>query len=354
MYPRTGHVDDLACGRSSFPTRDLLDDLDEPMSPSQHAAFAQHLRGMAFDELEAALGTLDDEEIHSEYSTSIDYSDVRSTSDCTNSEYTYSEASLSESESDCYSRQDRKAPRGSYAGKVGRHARHATAWKGGPPATIPSCSTGSTDSTDRIRKKAAPQWRGDKTVEKSVRVMSNLLVMGEAWKTGGSTEWLVLSDARVKEVLGDFELGTSTLAHLSPRLFRYKGQPAHERPYVGFIAQELPADLAPFCRFQSELTPAAVVMDPTGRPSAAAAPTERLYLLDLSALQFVLLNAATLLNQAVAQLARDIDALRCMQEDQESSGGPTDASPSIAAGRAWRSVSMYTPRCWFGRGRKLK
>lgn len=204
-------------------------------------------------------------------------------------------------------------------------------------------------------------------------------------------EWLVLSDARVKEVLGDFELGTSTLAHLSPRLFRYKGQPAHERPYVGFIAQapqrvwntecpcrlptalgallrrcccpltrvdpstqELPADLAPFCRFQSELTPAAVVMDPTGRPSAAAAPTERLYLLDLSALQFVLLNAATLLNQAVAQLARDIDALRCMQEDQESSGGPTDASPSIAAGRAWRSVSMYTPRCWFGRGRKLK
>ena len=95
-------------------------------------------------------------------------------------------------------------------------------------------------------------------------------------------------------------------------------------------------------------------MDPTGRPSAAAAPTERLYLLDLSALQFVLLNAATLLNQAVAQLARDIDALRCMQEDQESSGGPTDASPSIAAGRAWRSVSMYTPRCWFGRGRKLK
>ena len=30
---------------------------------------------------------------------------------------------------------------------------------------------------------------------------------GEAWKLGGSSQWRVLSDARVKDVLGDFTLG---------------------------------------------------------------------------------------------------------------------------------------------------
>ena len=47
----------------------------------------------------------------------------------------------------------------------------------------------------------------------------------------------VLSDARVKEVLGDFTLGGETLLKVVPRLFRYKGQAQHERPYVGIIAQ---------------------------------------------------------------------------------------------------------------------
>ena len=43
-----------------------------------------------------------------------------------------------------------------------------------------------------------------------------------------------------------------------PRVFRYKGQPAHERSYVGIIAQELPEELVPFCRFRTSMTPAAL------------------------------------------------------------------------------------------------
>ena len=36
------------------------------------------------------------------------------------------------------------------------------------------------------------------------------------------------------------------------------GQPAHERSYVGIIAQELPDELVPFCRFRTSMTPAAL------------------------------------------------------------------------------------------------
>lgn len=43
--------------------------------------------------------------------------------------------------------------------------------------------------------------------ESRVRVKNDLKVHGEAWKLGGSAQWRVLSDARVKDVLGDFTLG---------------------------------------------------------------------------------------------------------------------------------------------------
>ena len=191
------------------------------------------------------------------------------------------------------------------------------------------------------------------TVQGGLRVLRDLLVQGEAWKSGGSTQWRVLSDERAKDVLGDFRLGGGTLANISPRVFRYKGQPEHERPYAGIIAQELPPELVPFCRYCTALPPAlrgpppaipaarpddapakapstvhtqvapverpqmdveaAVESAPTGSPApatssaAAAAPSGGaapvaepwLYLVDLSALQFVILNAATELQRQV-------------------------------------------------------
>ena len=53
--------------------------------------------------------------------------------------------------------------------------------------------------------------------ESRVRVKNDLKVHGEAWKLGGSAQWRVLSDARVKDVLGDFTLGGVTLP-LAPSL----------------------------------------------------------------------------------------------------------------------------------------
>ena len=78
----------------------------------------------------------------------------------------------------------------------------------------------------------------------------------------------MLSDARVKEVERDFEHGSDTLRRIEPRLFRYRQNWGdHQRDdseaapaYAGIIAQELPDELAPFCRFASRHhAPAAVL-----------------------------------------------------------------------------------------------
>ena len=57
-----------------------------------------------------------------------------------------------------------------------------------------------------------------------------------------------------------------------PRLFRYKGQAQHERPYVGIIAQEMPEELVPFCRFHTRLGAAAIEAFTAGGAAAPAAP----------------------------------------------------------------------------------
>ena len=226
---------------------------------------------------------------------------------------------------------------------------------------------------------------------KNLRVLQDLVVHGEAWKLGGSPQWRVLSDERVKEVLATFELGGGSLLHVVPRLFRYKGQPAGEQPYAGIIAQELPSELAPFCRFRTELSsdavpPAAAVSatrathpkppaesskpkdparieiapalevelsEPPGSegsegsdddddmhqecvPTGNAPPSERapnarhvltqagtpwLYLVDLSALQFVALNAANELLQQVTRQQRQIDAMTTTGSDEAGQHG---------------------------------
>ena len=56
-----------------------------------------------------------------------------------------------------------------------------------------------------------------------------------------------------------------------PRLFRYKGQAQHERPYVGIIAQEMPEELVPFCRFHTRLGAAAIEAFTAGGAAAPAA-----------------------------------------------------------------------------------
>ena len=63
---------------------------------------------------------------------------------------------------------------------------------------------------------AGPHISAVNNVSNNVRITHDLTVHGEAWKMGGSAQWRVLSDARVKEVLGDFTLGGEARSTLHP------------------------------------------------------------------------------------------------------------------------------------------
>jgi regulation of enolase protein 1 (concanavalin A-like superfamily) len=69
-----------------------------------------------------------------------------------------------------------------------------------------------------------------------------LVVNGSAAKTGGGS-WSSISDARLKDVQGDYKLGLAEVARLNPVFYKYT---AHndmdlptERQYVGVVAQEV-------------------------------------------------------------------------------------------------------------------
>ena len=93
----------------------------------------------------------------------------------------------------------------------------------------------------------------------------------------------MVSDARLKDVVGDFPLGTEELMQLRPRIFRYNGLAGTEgngRLYVGIIAQELPEPLVPYCRHRAE-----VLLRPTDEELT------QIFMLDHSSLPFVCINA---------------------------------------------------------------
>ncbi len=69
-----------------------------------------------------------------------------------------------------------------------------------------------------------------------------LAVNGSAAKLGGGA-WSVYSDARLKDITGEYQRGLEDIAHLKPIKFHYKennprGLPSDDE-YVGFIAQEV-------------------------------------------------------------------------------------------------------------------
>ena len=85
----------------------------------------------------------------------------------------------------------------------------------------------------------------------SVEVRGTLLAHGETLKMGGSSQWTVVSDGRLKEVVAKFDLGAGDLFELTPKVFRYNGLGGTDPNgtlYAGLIAQEVPERLAQYCR----------------------------------------------------------------------------------------------------------
>ena len=114
-------------------------------------------------------------------------------------------------------------------------------------------------------------------------VHGTLFAHGQTLKNCGSSMWTVVSDARLKRVVGDFPLGIDTLMDLRPKVFEYNGLGGttdDRRRFVGLIAQQVPAALVPYCRLEVQ-----VRLRPTDEQTTAV------YMLDHSCFPFVAINA---------------------------------------------------------------
>ena len=70
---------------------------------------------------------------------------------------------------------------------------------------------------------------------------------GQAYKSSGSTAWIVASDERLKENIHPYSDGLNQVMQINPVWFNYKKESGYEssKPYVGVLAQEV-KETAPY------------------------------------------------------------------------------------------------------------
>jgi hypothetical protein len=135
-----------------------------------------------------------------------------------------------------------------------------------------------------------------------------LQVSGEAFKTAGTSAWIIPSDARVKEDVRDLEAGLAALREVRPVRFRYNGRAGTSpgRVGVGVLAQEIEM----------------VLPETVQRASVPGDPAiNDLRVFDSSMLTYVLINA-------VKELAARVEHL---EQALAAATAPTaDAVPVVA------------------------
>jgi len=122
-----------------------------------------------------------------------------------------------------------------------------------------------------------------------------LQVSGEAFKTLGTSAWVIPSDERVKEDVRDLEAGLTALRQLRPVRFRYNGRAGTSpgRAGVGVLAQEIETVLP------ETIQRASVPDDPA---------LNELRIFDSSMLTYVLINAVKELAGRVERLEQALAA----------------------------------------------
>jgi hypothetical protein len=138
------------------------------------------------------------------------------------------------------------------------------------------------------------------TVENWGTGSMNLSVEGQGYKSGGGS-WAATSDARLKNVEGDYRQGLDAMVRLHPVKFHYKkDSPRHDNPdkqYVGLVAQDV-----------QPVFPEAVFMEDDG-----------FYSMDTTPITFAVINAIKELKAANDNLRAEHDAeLNALREEIEA------------------------------------
>jgi hypothetical protein len=126
---------------------------------------------------------------------------------------------------------------------------------------------------------------------------ARLQVNGEAFKMQGTADWVIPSDARLKEEVRDLELGLEELRHVRTVRFRYNGRAGTSSGLagVGVLGQEI-----------ETIFPETVRRVAHNDPSDPA--LEDLRIFDPSLLRYVLINAVKELAARVEQLEQALAA----------------------------------------------
>ncbi len=132
-----------------------------------------------------------------------------------------------------------------------------------------------------------------------------LHVVGNAGKTSGGSDWVVISDKRLKKDIREYEAGLDEIMKIRPVVFKYTGKAgtdASNEDHVGVIAQELekvaPYTVKPYV--YNEVVEEKDANDPFARNQTVVS-TEEYKSVDASAVRWMLVNS-------VQELKAEIDA----------------------------------------------
>jgi hypothetical protein len=121
-------------------------------------------------------------------------------------------------------------------------------------------------------------------------------VNGTAAKPGGGT-WSTFSDARLKDVIAEYEYGLEEIMRIRPVIYRYKEDNdlniESDTEYVGVIAQEI-----------EEIIPEAVEENVSGH-----------LMVNGDSINYAMLNAIKMLKAEVDALKKKIDELEKQNND---------------------------------------
>lgn len=126
-----------------------------------------------------------------------------------------------------------------------------------------------------------------------------LQVAGEAFKTSGTSQWTIPSDARLKEDIRDLEFGLQHLVQVRPVRFRYNGKAGTEfgAECVGIVGQEIEKIFPDMVKHVKNPTPGEFDSDD-------------LLVYNASALTYVLVNAVKELAGKVQKLESELAKAR--------------------------------------------
>jgi hypothetical protein len=191
---------------------------------------------------------------------------------------------------------------GNLTGNLSVNSGVVAAWQsGGQAPTFACCNSGGTSTGGMAQvggNLTLYVTSGGATI--TLGTSNNMVFSGATASKPGGGAWGDSSDARIKDVLGDYAAGLAEITALRPVRYRYKGNDAASKEAVSPHALVLDRDFVGLVAQEAETVMPELVTQGDGFVDGAA--VNDLRSLDATALTFALVNAVRELAASVAAL----------------------------------------------------